>query len=93
MENAAEWRAVKRLPQTKPLLHMKLCIAVKTIFEKLTPTFEELCDPKGISADFAFCCMWQFFPELSFIKSEVLGEVNQAQKYLNQLESSLMMVQ
>lgn len=52
LQNEEQW---KRLPQTKPLLPMKLHIAVKTTFEKLTPIFEELCDAKG--GQWGFCSL------------------------------------
>lgn len=46
MENAAEWSAVKRLPQTKPLPRLKLCVKSDTVW-KVNPSFEELRGPKG----------------------------------------------
>lgn len=46
MENAAEWSAVKRLPQTKPLPRLELCMKSDNVW-KVNPSFGKLCDPQG----------------------------------------------
>lgn len=55
--------------------------ALETTLEKLT--LRNCVIKRGISSDSALSRMWLFFLELSFIRSEVLGEVDQTQKYWN----------